>query len=145
MPCSWAEEHVVGVLWPPQSKRGQQRRAVRRLRVRQQETRAQDFEKEAGSWQSPHCMESWESSDGIKALLFHTLLPVPQQDRRDKQSQGTTDFLQSPEMGMDEVQPNTKVLSCIACGSQSCPFPQTHLKRITRAPRRHLSRSQPSC
>lgn len=60
---------------------------------------------------------------GIEALLFHSLLPAPQQDRRDKRSQGTTDLLHSPEMGMDEVQPHAKVLSCIACGSQSCPFP----------------------
>lgn len=40
---------------------------------------------------------------GMEALQFHTLLPGPQQNRRNKWSQGTTDFLHLPEMGMDKV------------------------------------------
>lgn len=71
---------------------------------------------------------------GIDALLFHALLLVPQQDRREKWSQGTTKLLCSPESWMDrEAQPHTEVLSCITCRSQGFSFPQTHLEGNTRA------------
>lgn len=70
----------------------------------------------------------------IEALLFHALLLVPQQDRRDEWSQGTTKLLRSPESGMDgEAQPHSGVLSCITCRNQGFSFPQTHLEHNTGA------------
>lgn len=64
---------------------------------------------------------------GIEALLFHALLLVPQQDRRDKWSEGTTKLLHSPELGMDrEAQPHTWVLSCIKASPSHRPMRGQH-------------------
>lgn len=83
----------------------------------------------------PTAWRSGRTKVGIETLLFHTLLLVPQQDRRDKWSQGTTKLLRSPESGMDrEAQPHSGVLNCTTCRSQGFSFPQTHPEHNTIAP-----------
>lgn len=80
----------------------------------------------------PTARRTGRTEVGIEALLFHTLLRVPQQDRRNKWSQGTTKLFPSPGMEMDgEAQPHLGVLSY---RSQGFLFPQTHLENGARAP-----------